>query len=261
MKIKFSIVLLLQSIILFGQGEIDDQDKIFYRNERTYAFLLNSNGFGGNFRYAKRIDAFQKTLYEVEINVLKHPKEQKVLSLYEHRYIYGKLNSVYTLKGSVGYQNEMYRKRDLGGISIRYFGDIGPTLAFLKPVYYQYIDIYGNLSYDKFQNHKTVYDFVGKGPWSMGLDEISLSPGLYSKIGFSFEYSRIDAIFHALEVGVGLEAYLKKISIMDTAPDKILFLLPDDHFFVTLFISYRFGKVIDTKFNPRRTKIDDLIAK
>jgi hypothetical protein len=259
MKKLIFILLSLQSIAIFGQGEIDEQDKIFYRNERTYAFLLNSNGGGFNFRYAKRIDAFRKTLYEVELNYLKHPKEQKVTIEGTNRnIIYGKLNSVYTLKGAIGYQKELFRKRDLGGISIRTFSNVGPSIAIMKPVYYEYVDpVTLDPYYSKFLPHN--FNLAGRGPYTMGFGELSISPGMYGKFGFSFEYSRIDEIFHALEIGVGFDSYLKKVRIMDTPPDKILFILPDDHFVLTLFISYRFGKVIDTKFNPKRSAIDDMM--
>lgn len=259
-KILF-IVLLVQTFWLFGQGEIDDQEKIFYRNERTFAFLLNTNGYGANFRYAKRIDAFRKTLYEVEFDYLKHPKEQKTLTIYERRITYGKLNAAYVLKGAVGYQKELFKKRDLGGISIRYFTSVGPTFALLKPIYYQYVDISVDKGYydDKFQNHLNYDAFIGKSTWSMGFDELTVSPGFFGKAGLSFEYSKINQLFHALEVGVGFDTYLKSVKIMDVPVEKWFFVLPDDHFIFTIFLSYRFGKVIDTMFNQSTNSIDNLI--
>lgn len=248
----------MQSISLFGQGEIDDQDKIFYRNERTFAFLLNSNGFGTNFRYAKRIDAFRKTLYEVEFNYLKHPKEQRAtIESTNRNIIYGKLNSAYIFKGGIGYQKELFRKRDLGGISIRSFYNIGPSIAFLKPVYYEYYDLTkGEYYYDKFQQHG---NFVGKAPFTMGFGGLSVSPGIYGKFGFSFEYSRVDEIFHALEVGASFDAYAKKLEIMDTPSEKLFFILPDNYFVLTLFVSYRFGRVINAQFKPDNKAIENII--
>ena len=258
MKLNLTILLFLQCFVVFGQGEIDDQEKIFYRNERTFAFLLNSNGLGFNFRYAKRIDAFRKTLYESEFNYLKHPKEQKAtIEATNRNIIYGKLNSVYTLKGSIGYQKELFQKRDLGGISIRMFYNFGPSIAFMKPVYYEYFDITKQeYFYDKFQQHG---NFVGRGPFTKGFGEISLSPGFYTKLGFTFEYSRLDKVFHGLEAGVAIDGYIRKLKIMDVPSEKIFFVLPDNHFVLTLFVSYRFGKVVDAKFNPKRSAIDDML--
>lgn len=253
------IFLIIQTVALFSQGEIDEQDKIFYRNERTYAFLLNSNGFGGSYRYAKRINGFRKTLYEAEINYLKHPKEKRVTLSYSNRsIIYGKLNSVLNIKGAIGNQKEIFQKRDLGGISIRRFYNFGFSVAFLKPVYFEfYDDVEGTAFYDKFNEHNI---FIGRAPYTMGINELSVSPGAYAKFGYSFEYSRVDVIFHALEVGVALDAYVLPIRIMDTVSENVIFLLPENHFFPTLFISYRFGKVINSQFNNRRNVVDDFLV-
>ncbi|MBN1116379.1 MAG: hypothetical protein JXA77_04215 [Bacteroidales bacterium] len=247
------------SCSIFSQGELDESSKIFYRNEKTYGILLNSNGLGFNYRYAKRIDAYRKTLYEAEINYLKHPKENRVtLQVTNRSIIYGKLNSTYTLKGSIGIQKELYQKRDMGGISIRYFANIGPSLAIMKPVYFEYYDFnIGDYYYDKFLEHG---NYVGRGPFTMGISEISVSPGLYGKFGFTFEYSKVDELFHAIEAGAGFDAYARKLRIMDTQPEKILFILPDDYFVLSLFISYRFGKVLSSQFTPQRNRIDNLIV-
>ena len=248
----------IASFALFAQGELDEQNKIFYRNERTFAVTLNSNGFGGNYRFAKRIDGFRKTLYEVEANYLKHPKERRITIEQTNRSIvFGKLNAVYTLKGAIGNQKELFQKRDLGGISIRRFFTFGASVAFLKPVYFEYWDPNTEKPYyDTFLRHGY---FAGRAPFTMGFGEISLSPGINGKFGFTFEYSKIDEIFRALEAGICIDAYLLPIKIMDTPSEKMFFLLPGEHFIPTLYISYRFGKVIDTKFNPKKTAIDDML--
>lgn len=259
---RFCCILFLAalSISSYSQGVIDTQEKIFYRNERTFAIFLNSNGLGGNFRFAKRIDGFRKTLYEIELNHLKHPKEIKAtISQTNKNVIYGKLNSVYTLKGAIGFQKEIFQKKDLGSISIRYFTNFGPSIAFQKPVYYEYWNSGEKQSYyDKFSKHSGL--LVGRAPFTKGFSELSVVPGAYGKFGFTFEYSKLDEVFHALEVGIGFDAYVSSLKIMDTPPQKIFYIFPDDQFFVTLFIGYRFGKVIDTQFNPRRSKVDDLIV-
>ncbi|QQS50257.1 MAG: hypothetical protein IPM71_11750 [Bacteroidota bacterium] len=258
MKFSLLIWLLVCSSLAFAQGELDDQDKIFYRNEKTYAFLLNSNGIGGNYRYAKRIDAFRKTLYEIEFNYLKHPKEAKISTYNNRNIVYGKLNAVYTLKGAIGFQNEMFQKRDQGGISIRFFYNFGPSLAILKPIYYEYI-INDEVVYDVFQLH-TSPNIIGKAPFVYGIENLKVQPGIFGKIGYTFEYSKLDDVFHALELGLAFDAYIGKVPIMETESNKLLFVLPDDQFYLTLFISYRFGKVISTPYEQKKTKIDQMLA-
>jgi hypothetical protein len=41
---------------VYGQGELNEQQKIFFRNEMSFAILLNTDGFGLSYREGKRID-------------------------------------------------------------------------------------------------------------------------------------------------------------------------------------------------------------
>lgn len=252
-------LLVLSASPVFAQGEIDDQSKIFYRNERTFAGLLNSNGIGFNFRYAKYIDGYKKTLYEVEFNHVKHPKEvnTSLTSGYNSQYKYGKLNTVYTLKAALGKQVELFEKYDKGAISIRYFYNFGPSIAFLKPYYYKYRDGYTTF-YSKFITEENTFPPEAKAPFTKGFSELSLSPGAYVKLGMSFEFSTVDYSFHALEAGLAMDAYALPIDIIYAPSEKILFALPDDHFVLTFFISYRFGKVISQR--TQKTKVDQMLV-
>jgi hypothetical protein len=245
-----------------AQGEIDDAEKIFYRNERTFAATLGSNGFAGNFRYAKRIDAFRKTTYEIGFAYIKHEKEYKISYSSSPQlggsFVFGKTNSLFALRAGIGLQKELFRKEDKGGISIRYFFNFGPSIGFQKPVYYDVIvselDSEGNYvqvrKTMKFESHITAVE--RKAPFYNGLDEISLVPGIYGKCGFTFEFGKNDQSFSAFETGIIFDAYLRKIPIM-----------ANDHnhwFYPAVFISYRFGKVIDAQFINRRTKIDEILT-
>ncbi|MEZ5012560.1 MAG: hypothetical protein R2744_13705 [Bacteroidales bacterium] len=51
--LTFSVLLLLAPLHLYSQGDIDEQQRIFYRNERTVGLSLNSNGFGISYREGK----------------------------------------------------------------------------------------------------------------------------------------------------------------------------------------------------------------
>ncbi len=60
--------------VIFGQGELDEQQKIFFRNERSFAGILSSDGFGISYRDAKRVDFLNKRYFELEAGTLKHPR-------------------------------------------------------------------------------------------------------------------------------------------------------------------------------------------
>ncbi len=257
-------ILFLAGIInlsIFSQGEIDEQEKIFYRNEKTYAFTLSSNGFGTDFRYARRVDAFRKTVYEAGLNLVKHEKEIKIsisnTQQIGNSFVYGKLNAFATLHGGIGLQKEIFRKVDKGGISIRYFYTFGPSIGILKPVYYD-VSVYERNSQGidvlvqkrmKFESH--VYP-ERKAPFYVGFDEISFVPGAYGKIGATFEFSKSDAIFNAIETGITLDAFIKKIPIMANEHNHWIF--------PAFYLSYRFGRVINAQFKDNKNKIDEILT-
>jgi hypothetical protein len=254
---KLLIILLFSgycSIGIFAQGEIDQQQKIFFRNERSLAFVLNSDGFGLSYREGKRINFLNKHYFEIELGTLKHPREYRQSNPYYQTpgtFVFGKLNSTFYLRGSYGHQHELFSKNDVGGIAIRYFISAGPVLAIYKPVYYRIMrPLTSNLFEiveEKFDvNIHQPYDIYSRASFTKGLGETKVLPGLFAKGGFNFEYSKEDKIIHAIEIGATLSAFPKKIPIMATTDNKAIFF--------SLFVSYRFGIVIDP-LNPESNKL------
>lgn len=241
---------------LFSQGELDEQLRVFYRNERTFAILLNSNGFGISYREGKRLDYSNKRLVDIDFNILKHPKEIKLVNPYVvsgSSFVYGKLNNTFTIRGGIGHQHELFRKIDLGGVAIRYFASGGPVIAFTKPIYYNilYPAVGGTyeIRTEKFNETVQPGDIYSKASFFKGFNEVGVLPGLFAKGGFNFEYSKEDKVIHAIEVGASFEAFPKKIPIMASEDNKA--------FFFTLFVSYRLGVVIDP-LNPGSTRLPTL---
>ena len=244
----------LFSVILFcfisfegySQGEIDEQPKVMLRNEKTGVLNLTSNGIGAGYYFGQRINARNQTLYSIDFLNVKHPKEIRLTSNYSYyssrSFVFGKQNSFFEFKGSIGKQYEMFRKNDKGGISIRYFYSAGPSLGILKPIYYEiryYVTYppYETSKTEKFNTSIHQSNINGKASFFKGIKEISLMPGVTTKAGFSFEYSREDAIVRAIEIGMGLDIFPRPIAIMATERNNFLFL--------SLSVGYRFGKVID----------------
>ena len=240
-----TIVALLSSGSLMAQGELDEQKRVMLRDERTFGFFLHSNGFSGNYRYGYWRNAKNQFIIDADFSYVKHPKEVKTSISYDystHRYVYGKQNLFWELKGTAGWQKELYRKHDKTGISVRMYYSGGLALGFTKPIYYEVYTFssIGEATSKEFMKfdasiHQT--QIGGRGPFHMGFNELKVLPGLYGKTGFSFEYSQKDAIVHALEVGVALTVYPKEIVIMATEQNNFLFF--------TLSVGYRFGKIID----------------
>jgi len=255
-----AVIFIYGAVSLYAQGELDEQQKVFFRNERSFAFLLNSDGIGVSYRGAKRIDFLNKRLLEIEAGTLKHPKEYKQSTLYNQggSFIFGKLNSTFYLRGSIGHQHELFKKADLGGIAIRYFYSAGPVLAIYKPIYYWVI--YQTSIINKYETKEVKFDPSITGPqdiysrasFTKGLNETKVLPGLFLKGGFNFEYSKDDKLIHAIEVGAQINAFPKKIPIMASSDNKSIFF--------SLFVSYRFGMIIDP-LDPESNKLSNIFRR
>jgi len=247
------------ALSLHAQGELNEQQKVFFRNERSFAFLLNTDGFGVSYREAKRSDYLNKRFYEIDAGTLKHPKEYKQPTLYSQggTFIFGKLNSTFFIRGGIGRQHELFKKADLGGIAIRYFYSGGAVLAVYKPIYYNVLyQISGNefdIKKEKFNSSIALpQDIYSKASFTKGLDEIKVMPGLYAKLGFNFEYSKEDKIIHAIELGAQINAFPKKIPIMASVDNKAIFF--------SLFVSYRFGMIIDP-LHPESNRLSNIFRR
>lgn len=211
--------------------------------------MLNSNGFGFGYRYAKRQNYLNKKIFEADFSWVKHPKEERINNPNypnNRSFVFGKLNSFYTLRLGAGLQRELFTKADIGSIAIRIIGSGGFSLGFLKPCYYEVItgangDEIRVQKYNATINSSNIYQ---RSSFFKGLDETEPVPGAYIKTTLSFEYSRKEEILHIIEGGILVEGFYKKIPIMA--------LTENNQFFVSVFISYRFGKIIDPKLQALR---------
>jgi hypothetical protein len=242
---KYAIVLtlfqLIYSSIVFAQGDIDDEKRALIRNERTFHLSLNSNGWGGGFAYGKMVNIYRKKIYSVELVTIKDAKELKINNPYQpefHRFIYGKNNVFYNFRFGYGHLFILYDKKDKGGIEVRWFYTAGPLLGVLKPVYYV-----TNLKPEIIEKFNPSREIYGGASYFKGFDELSVVPGAFIKVGTSFEFSKKDLAINALEGGVTLDLFPKKIDLM--ANNKNQF------YFLAIFVSYRFGKIINPRAIPQ----------
>ena len=239
---------------IYGQGEIDDQTKILFQDEKSISASLNSNGYSASYRYGRRKTYLTKTIYDIELSYIKHPKEIKTYTpssyTISRKYVNGKMNLFLNFRPSIGFQKEIFSKEDKGSIAVRYYYAFGPSLGITKPIYYDF-NIWGRVGdtyiitetreekYDFTQNTPLLWEIAGKAPFWKGFDEITLYPGLHAKFGMSFEYGSLNSLINAIDAGIIAEVFNKKIPIMYTSDNK--------QFFITLYVSYRFGWIVDTR--------------
>ncbi len=254
-----AVIFLFGAVSLNAQGDLNEQQKVFFRNERSFSVSLNTDGFGIGYRGAKRIDYLNKRFFEFDAASLTHPKEYKLSNPYIQggRFVFGKLNSTFYFRGGFGRQHEIFKKADLGGIAIRYFYSAGPVLSVYKPIYYKILYPISDFEYitkeEKFNSSITLpQDIFGRASFTKGLNEIKVMPGIYAKGGFNFEYSKEDKIIHAIELGCQINAFPKTLPIMASDDNKKIFF--------SLFVSYRFGMIVDP-LNPEENKLSNIFRR
>ncbi len=240
-------ILFVFSVNAFSQGELNNEARVVSGNEKSYAVLINSNGFGFNYRYGKRITGFKKRLFNIDFSYVKHQKEIRIQNPYyenQKRFVFGKLNTLFTVKASIGKQKEIYSKFDKGGIAIKYFYEGGLSLAILKPIYYEVIDRSNpnpnpntpNIIDKLFDyNIHSPEDIYGRSSFFKGINQTKFKPGIFVKAGLSFVYSNQYESINALETGLIFDIYSSKLPIMATTNSNA--------YLISVFVSYRFGKV------------------
>jgi hypothetical protein len=222
-----------------------DSVKILMKKEHSFSANIHTQGFGIGYRHGKHLTAYKKLMFEGEIVTMKHPKEIKSLYPIDENsksYIYGKLNSFFIIRPGIGIQKVINSKPYWGGIEVRYFYYAGLSLGFTKPVYlfiwnYKPGSFESRITTEKYDPAKHDVDNIyGRAPFTNGIEEIQIHPGLYGKFGFNFEFGQEDKKIRCLEAGINFDAYTKSIPIMAFNNNS--------QYFFTIYLSYSFGRRI-----------------
>jgi hypothetical protein len=222
----------------------EEEKPVLMKHEFSGGVTLHSSGWGLDFRRGRNVTGYLKRMYEIELTGLKHEKEIKSVNpFFENAksYVYGKMNTLTVLRLGYGFQKIITGKGDRGGVELRlnYMGGFGAGLV--KPVYLDILYPTNVLPFE-FEVVTERYDpglhFVdniyGRSGITRGLDEIKFYPGIYSKLGLSYEVgNEWDRIF-SIETGILLDAFLDKIPIMALTDNK--------QFYPNFYITILFGK-------------------
>lgn len=250
-RIYFSLLAVVFSFLshaqdqrnIFSNDQQGSEANVLYRNDASGEIYANTRGLGLLYRRGKHITGTSRSFYEIDFQTLKHPKEVKVAGTAENRkrFVYGKINSVFVLRGAVGMQNVIFKKADLKAVEVRCSYSIGPTLAFAKPYYVQ---VYRTPSVGHAQGYSEDVRFnednftqdsvIGKGAFTRGIAETVIYPGVSGKFNLSFEYAAYTDFIRAIETGVTVDYYPKGLQIMARNPA--------ENVIITLHVGFVFGR-------------------
>ncbi|MDD4819227.1 MAG: hypothetical protein PHD21_00095 [Flavobacteriales bacterium] len=215
-----------------------DNKEIIYTKYAQGGITLQNNGYSLSFRRLHTKSAFFEHGYEVDLSLIRNPKEVQIRNGVYYGYMgycFGKENTHFNLRVGYGLNKEIADKADLGAVEINYFICGGISLAMLKPVYLYVVENDGieKRRYDPSQHPQSV--IVG-GTWFFnGLGEMSFHPGVYARVGINFDYAVKEKSILAVEAGVVVDYYFSKLHIMSNDSQNL-------SLYNAFYVSFYFGR-------------------
>lgn len=226
---------------------------VIYRTEKATEITVHTRGISLSL-YRGELINYKTTKYKVlSFGYLRHPKEvrQSVQSnimgapvvIAGTFYVYGKQNSFLFINGGLGRKKLVTGKEKRRGIAVGYRVEGGGSLGLLKPYYLdlnkETIPGQSRLVSEKYskENESVFLDndsIFGQSGFFRGFGEMKFALGGYGKAGIHFSQGAHESFIRALEVGVMLNVYTKKLPILIIENNRF--------FFSNLYISVHFGK-------------------
>ncbi|MBK6965913.1 MAG: hypothetical protein IPH20_18790 [Bacteroidales bacterium] len=246
--LHIAILFLLLYPALDSTAQIEEEfdsiaDNILFTREMNGSIIIHSHGWGLEYRIGKSLTVDKTLMLEVDLLEMKDAKEIKSINPFftnTRSYIYGKMNAMYVLRTGLGQQHTLNRKPYFGGVELRLFYFGGLSVAFAKPVYLEIIKLdpasYRYITVTERYNPDSHFpdNIYGRAPFTKGFDKLKPYPGGYIKAGLGIDFGTINQKPKTVEVGAVLDLYAKPVPIMAFKDA--------NQFFLTLYVSFGFGK-------------------
>lgn len=249
-RILSGSVLLLYAMSALAQAPeqkatIFDEATVVYKESVFGGILLHTNGYGGHITYAKNKTAFKARTYQFDIIVMRHPKEVRSFNAFyedSRSYIYGKLNSFFILRPSIGSRVIKYDKIRKSGVGVGYSWRAGPALGLTKPVYLEILlpesPPFRRVVERYDPERHTFADIYGRAGGLRGFNEMEFHPGVHASFALNFDYDSRREGLKGIELGASVDYFpLGEVEIMA--------LTENTNLYINLYVTLQFGK----KFN------------
>lgn len=228
---KYSIVGLL--LVFFSMPAFSQRiSNENYNNEFSFGVMAHPKGIGFDLRYGRYLTNGRVEYLEAEFLSLRHPKEVRIFNSGinpSNPYTFGKINYAYIARIGYGNKFTLAEKRLKNTSSVSFTMAFGPVIAALKPVYLDLLQTdVNNADYVlsvKVRENTIINqnDVIGNSPFSKGMDELGFRVGAFAKAGFNFDWGDYTDEIKALEIGISLDAFPKRLPLIQYATNKYLF--------------------------------------
>ncbi|MDX1666690.1 MAG: hypothetical protein R3350_05660, partial [Saprospiraceae bacterium] len=187
-----------QRTIKLGENYYEEDEGIIYTKEFTIDLKLHTHGFSLGVNSGNLETFYLTNYFHIELGEIKHPKEFRQSFDFQppntgkiaRSFIFGKQNNFFVLRGGLGQKRYLSEKAKRKGLAIGLSYEGGPALGLLKP-YYLELKFFSEPGFGDFEirseklTEETEEFFLdvnrifGASPFSKGLGEIKVRPGLH----------------------------------------------------------------------------------
>lgn len=222
---------------------MEEEGDLIFNKQNVFGIRLATDGYGISFEKGKFRTPTRATLYQFELNEKKSNKENKVSATPDNvdfsSIVLYKINNFYEFKVAMGQQYLIGGKGNKNGVAVTASYSGGLSLAILKPYFIDVNDLSTGTSYRTtwldYVKNDTLKQLIYTGAegFTVGWDDISVTPGVNAKLAMRFDYGRLNQTVSAIETGVTGEFYFSKI------PQVVM--VPYKQFFFNAYVSLLFG--------------------
>lgn len=232
------------SLASLAQGDLDVPED--YISEFIYGVNFNTNSGVPSGLMLKSTKIIKPKVYRsigLELVHIKNPKELRFPSLATgSAFIYGKRNSLFSVRPQYGRDFILFRKAPEEGIQVSAIFAGGPSFGLLIPYYILYNFQNGGVQsvhYDPLV-HNEFNRILGPGNLFDGLGETRILLGVHAKAGMSLDFGAFRNTITGVEIGVSFETFTQTPEIM-VAPNPGNPPVPNTRFFTAFYVNLFFG--------------------
>jgi hypothetical protein len=247
---RAAVSILLSFFFLYSSAQVafkknaDLQDYL-YKKEASGGLRVQTNGIAMYLEYGWIKDMKRTRLLQVEYfyHINYQQKIQKAQRQSGRSFYYGKQNNFHAIRISYGFKRCIADKANRNGVrmSVSFFG--GFSLGLAKPYYLNLLqpttdgDIvikperYSEANASRFLSLDSI---VEAAPIRYGLNQMQPIPGIHLKSSLDFDWGTKDAYVKALEAGIMLDLYYKRIPVMINKSNRF--------YQIGLYAAFHFGK-------------------
>lgn len=220
MRKLFLFTLCFMSVFSFVNAQTNEEDE--HTTAFVYGINFNTNGgtIGGfNIKYSQVKKRNLYTTWGLEVVALKHPQEKKITYDGTNRFVFGKLNYLYSIRPTYGIDYLLFRKAPEESVQVMAHFSAGPSFGVELPYYIKWQRNVPQAPliiepYDPVKHSWT--EIAGTGGLFAGIGEAKIIPALFIKAGISLEFGEFRNNLTGLEVGFTSELFSRTTRILAT---------------------------------------------